>query len=83
MTKYLISILTLVFLTAAAKAQEEGGYESPPPPKKYDGITQSMSLSPPNNLAPPIGQYKSMGWGGAGTLSPRGVIDEWEEYHQQ
>lgn len=79
MMKCLTLILTLVSLTA--NAQEEGGYEPLPPPKKYDGITQSMTLSPPP--PPNSSQYKSMGWGGAGTLSPRGVIDEWEEFKQQ
>lgn len=68
------------FLTEAKADEDWDGGTIIPPPKKYDGITQSMTLSPTNNLAAPIGQYKSGGWGGAGTLNPRGVVDEWEEY---
>lgn len=50
----------------------------PPTIRKYDGVTNYNSLSPSQPSTDR--QYKSNGWGGAGTLVPRGVVDEWEEY---
>lgn len=74
---YLILLSMLVFHTAKAQDVE---YQSPETPtiKKSDGVTNYNSLAPSQPSTNK--QYKSNGWGGAGTLSPRGVIDEWEEY---
>jgi hypothetical protein len=81
MMKYLILFLTLVSLTAKADDINPVQGLVVVPPKKYDGQTQTTTLSTNPAYTPtPPHPYKSMGWGGTGTLSPRGVVDEWEEF---
>lgn len=76
MKNFLILILMLVSHTANGQDVEYQPIETPNA-RKSDGVTNYHSLTP----QPKSGnQYKSNGWGGAGTLSSRGIVDEWEEH---